>query len=198
MDPPRTKIIIMKKNLEVLPLAPHDHLVHPEEFNEVKLGSPALSIFTDFKTHQPVEIEGDTPAVQAEFLMRKAHVHLQLVVDKNDELIGMVSHNDLSDTNLMLQQAKGHNREDIMVKNLMTPRDQIKALNYGQLENCSIGDVVHTLQQQHQQHCLVVDPENHHIRGIVSAADIARRLHMKLEIDNVPTFVDIFHAAKPR
>ncbi len=186
------------KNLDVLSLHPEDHLVHPEEFDEAKLESPALSIFTDFKVHQPVEIEGDTPAVQAEFLMRKAHVHLQLVVDKSDELIGLVSHDDLSDGNLISQHAKGHSREDLLVKHLMTPREHIKALSYRQLQNCTIGDVVHTLQKQRQQHCLVLDQELHHIRGIVSAGDIARRLHIALHIENVPTFVDIFHAAKPR
>jgi CBS domain containing-hemolysin-like protein len=186
------------KNLEVLNLDSQDHLVHPEEFNEAKLDSPALSIFTDFKTHQPLEIEGDIQAVQAEFLMRKAHVHLQLVVDKSEELIGMISHHDLSDSKLMERQTKGHHREDIQVKHLMTPREHIKALSYRQLQQCTIGDVIHTLQQHHQQHCLVVDQEHHHIRGIVSAGDIARRLHIALEIENVPTFVDIFHAARPR
>lgn len=186
------------KSLKVLNLDSQDHLVHPEEFSEVKLESPALSIFTDFKTHQPLEIEGDIQAVQAEFLMRKAHVQLQLVVDKSEELIGMVSYDDLSEANLMLRQAKGHHREDIQVKHLMIPREHIKALSYDQLQLCTIGDVIHTLQQHHQQHCLVVDQEHHHIRGIVSAGDIARRLHIALEIENVPTFVDIFHAAKPR
>lgn len=185
------------KNLDLLNLEPRDHLVHPEEFHEAKLQSPALSIFTDFKVHQPVEIEGDTPAVQAEFLMRKAHVHLQLVVDKNDELIGMVSHEDLSEGSLLAHHAKGHSREDLLVKHLMTPREHIKALGYRQLTHCTIGDVVHTLQTQRQQHCLILDRELHHIRGIVSAGDIARRLHMTLQIENVPTFVDIFHAVKP-
>lgn len=185
------------KTLELTSLAPEDHLVHPEEFNEVKLESSALTIFTDFKTHRPMEIEGDTPAFRAEYLMRKAHVHLQLVVDNKNELIGTITHKDLDEQNILLLQNKGIDREDVQVKHLMHARSDLKALNYRQLENASIGDVVNTLKQNHQQHCLVIDPDNHHIRGIVSARDIARRLHIALEIEAVPTFVDIFMAAKP-
>ena len=185
------------KTLTMMTLDTTDHLVHPEEFNEVTLNSPALTIFTDFKKHQPIVIEGDTPAIQAEFLMRKAHVRLKLVVDKNDEMIGTISLNELDEQNFIQHLGKGICREDILVKDLMLPRAQIKALSYRELKNSSVDDVVQALKQNHQQHCLVIDPSQHHIRGIVSASDITRRLHMSLVIEKAPTFVDIFQAVKP-
>lgn len=185
------------KNLNLMALDTVDHLVHPEEFDEVTLNSSALSIFTDFKKHQPVVIESDTPAIQAEFLMRKAHVRLKLVIDKNNELVGTISLNELDEQNFIRHQRKEVGRGDILVSDLMLPRAAIKALNYRELETSTIKDVIQTLQQNHQQHCLVLDPDHHHIRGIISASDIARRLHMPLVIEHTPTFVDIFKAVKP-
>jgi CBS domain-containing protein len=142
-------------------------------------------------------IEADTPAIQAEFLMRKAHVRLKLVVDKEDELVGTISLNELDEQHFIQQSSNGINRADIQVKDLMLRRADIKALSYQELQSSSIEDVVQTLQKHHQQHCLVLDPDQHHIRGIISASDIARRLHMSLAIDKAPTFMDIFQAMKP-
>jgi CBS domain containing-hemolysin-like protein len=181
----------------MLTLDSKDHLVHPEEFDDITLNSSALSIFTDFKEHQPIVIDGDTPAVQTEFLMRKAHVRLKLVVDKEGEMIGTISLNDLDEQHFIQHLGKGMLREDIQVKDLMIPRTHIKALDYRDLLRSTIDDVIHSLQQNHQRHCLVLDSEHHHIRGIISASDIARRLHMPLVIEKRPTFVDIFEAAKP-
>ena len=185
------------KNLNMMALDNIDHLVHPEEFNEIGLKSPALTIFTDFKENQPLVIEGDTPAIQAEFLMRKAHVQLKLVVDKTEELIGMISLSDLDEQHFLRHLDKGVHREDILVKQLMLPRASIKALNYREIESASIDDVLHVLKLNHQQHCLVLDPERHHIRGIISASDIARRLHIPLVIEKPATFVDLFKVMKP-
>lgn len=185
------------KNLTMLKLDSRDHLVHPEEFDEITLNSPAISIFTDFKEHQPIIIEGDTPAVQTEFLMRKEHVRLKLVVDREGEMIGTISLNELDEQHFIQHLRKGMQREDILVRDLMLPRANIKALGYGELLNSTIEDVIHTLKQNHQRHCLVLDSDHHHIRGIISASDIARRLHMPLVIEKRPTFVEIFEAVKP-
>lgn len=44
------------------------------------------------------------------------------------------------------------------------------------------------------QHCLVTDPENKQIRGVISARDISRRLHIPVDIESPQTFVNIFEA----
>jgi CBS domain-containing protein len=185
------------KNLDMMALDDSYHLAHPEEFDEIEMRSPALALLTDFRQHHPAELDGDTPGTQAEFLMRKSHVKLLLVVDKEEELIGIVSHGDLDDQKFILQQDKGFQREDILVKHLMQPRALIKGLNYRQLQNASVEDVVHALQKNRQQYCLVLDPDEKHICGVISAMDIASRLHIPLTIEGAPTFGDIFEAVKP-
>jgi CBS domain containing-hemolysin-like protein len=186
------------KNINLLALEHEAHLVHPEEFNEITLHSPALTIFTDFKKHMPLEIEADTPAIQVQYLMRKTHVHMQLVVDDNDELIGLINSSDLDDQKLLILQNKGIDRGQILVKDLMLPRAEIKVLDFKQLISATIADIVGALKQKGAQHCLVVDSEHKQIRGLISASDIARRLHIPLKIELPTTFVDIFVAVNDK
>jgi CBS domain containing-hemolysin-like protein len=182
------------KNINLLALEPSAHLVQPEEFNEISLDSPARKIFTDFKKHKPLVIEVDTPASDVLYLMKKAHVRMQLVVDADNELVGTISHNELNEQGFLVLLNKGYDREQITVRDLMIPRADIKALHYKLLDIISISELVHALKQHGMQHCLVIDPDNEQIRGIISATDIARRLHIPLEIEVPKTFVDIFVA----
>jgi DeoR family transcriptional regulator, catabolite repression regulator len=52
--------------------------------------------------------------------------------------------------------------------------------------------VLNTLQHNGEQHCLVIDTDSHHIRGVISASDIASRLHIPVHIEKAPTFLNIF------
>jgi len=180
------------KNLHLVSLDSHAHLVHPEEFNEISLNSSVRNIFTDFKKHQPLVIDEDTPACDALFLMQKAHVHLQLVVDKNNELVGTISDNELNEQQFLIEQKKGSDRYQLTVGDLMLERKNIKGLNYRLLDLISIADLVESLKKEGMQHCLVTDPENKQIRGIISARDISRRLHIPVDIESRQTFVNIF------
>lgn len=184
------------KALELHPVEAVDHLIYPEEVAEVDKDSSALLIFTDFKLHQPFVIEASTPLDEADKLMLRAHVKLNIVVNKSGEFRGLVSHMDLSSQNIMSMISQGHRRESLTVEDLMTPRRDLAALDYHDLERASIGHIVHTLQENGVQHCLVVDHKEHTIRGLVSASDIARRLHLEVNIQRTPTFVDIFHAVR--
>jgi len=184
----------MMKKIDLMSLDNVEHLIQPADFNEITIDSPALTIFTDFKQHLPLVIDADTPAMQADYLMKKAHVRLKLVVDKNDELLGTISLQELSEQYIQILQNQGLDRDDINVRDLMIPRSQQKVVDYRQLVDATIGDVLDALQQNGTLHCLVVDREHHQIRGIISASDIARRLHIPVEIATPTTFVDIFRA----
>ncbi len=172
------------------------HLVQPDEFNELSPASPALEIFTDFKHHRPLTIEGSTPAIEVEMLMRKAHVKMKMVVDADNEFIGTISLDDLDEQHFLAMIANGYDRHDIMVSDLMSPKQHILALSLVQLEQANINDVIKALRQSGQQHCLVVDPSGHQIRGLISASDVARRLHIPIRIERIPTFVDIFSSVR--
>lgn len=180
--------------ITLFPVARVAHMVQPEEFNDLDMHSPAIEFFTDFKKHRPLTIEGSTLAVDVEMLMRKAHVRMKLVVDADNEFIGTISTEDLSEQYFMIRIANGERLDEITVSDMMCPKDNILALDLDQLERSSISDIIETLKRSGQQHCLVVDRSHDHIRGLISASDVARRLHMPIKIERVPTFVDIFRS----
>ncbi|MGY5798363.1 CBS domain-containing protein [Rheinheimera faecalis] len=169
-----------------------DHLVQPAEFAEANLNSAALDFVSDFKTTSPMMIDANTCAVEAEDMMNHEHTKLKLVIDANQELIGLISYEQLSIQNVLQRLGKGVNRTDLTVADLMRPRSEIKALAYEQIKHCTIGDVLNTLQHNGEQHCLVIDTDSHHIRGVISASDIASRLHIPVHIEKAPTFLNIF------
>jgi len=182
------------KKINLIPLESTDHLIQPEEFSDITLDSPATAIFTDFKKYKPLVIDADIPAKNARYLMQKAHVRLKLVIDENDELIGTLSLNELDEQKFFMLHAQGVDREDVLVSDVMVPRSDVRAISYEELQLASISDVIESLKQNGTQHCLVIDLKQHYIRGVISATDIARRLHMPLEIHKPTTFVDIFVA----
>lgn len=167
-------------------------LINPDDIFEVNLDSPALDIFTDFKKTQPLVIEEEVDVVTAEDLMKKTHVKLKLVLS-NGAFVGALALSDLIGPKVM---SRIHHvpRRDILVSDVMTPRHQLRAIEFQALENAKIRDIVETLQNEGKQHCLVVDSSAHRIRGIFSASDIARRLHVPIDIYKVSTFIDIYQA----
>ena len=185
------------KNLSVFALAANDHLVQPEEFSDVQPHTPALAILTDFRSHKPPMVDGHLEATEALDVMLAEDVKTKIVVDDSKEFIGVISIDDLSNHNMLLQQmALQVKRSELMVRDLMHARANIRALEYDQFKSATVADLVSTMKKSHQAYLLVVDKDAHHIRGIVSAREIARRLHAPVEIEKELTFVDIFTAVK--
>jgi len=169
-----------------------DHLVYPEEYSDVGLDSPALSLFTDFRRHEPFVIDGWMGAVEAERFMRNSHTRLRLVVDHEGEFIGTITLDDLSERRIIQKIASGENRYDIRVMDLMSHRHALRAMAHRDLQQARVRDVIDTLSQHGERHCLVLDVNSHAIRGLIAASDVARRLHMDLRLNPTPTFSEIF------
>lgn len=185
------------KNLNVFALAANDHLVQPEEFSDVQANTSALAILTDFRSHKPHMVDSHLEATEALEMMLAQDVKVKVVVDDSKEFIGVINVDDLSSHNMLLKQMALHvNRDELLVRDLMHARTSIRALEYDQFKLATVADVVSTMKKTHQEYLLVVDKDAHHIRGIVSARDIASRLHAPVEIEKELTFVDIFTAVK--
>lgn len=169
-----------------------DHLVRPNEYSDVTLRSPALAVFTDFRNHEPLVIDGWLSAVAAREYLRQSFAKLRLVVDHSGEFIGTITLADLSEERVLRKVAAGEHRYDVRVVDLMTHRKDIRALSYDDLCRATVGDVIDTLRRHGQQHCLVVSEDTHAIRGLIAASDIARRLHMAVDVSGPPTFAQVF------
>lgn len=180
------------KKLHLVNLTATDNIISPEQFEEINLQSPAVKIFTDFKVHKALMIDGDTMAVTALQLMLKTHVRMNIVVSENSDFIGIISTNELSEQHIVAKLSKGVCREDVLVKDLMIPKSDFHAFDYSELLHASVGDVVSTLENYQLRHCLVLDRECHHIRGVISSSDIARKLHMNMDLNVKQSFGSVY------
>jgi len=141
------------KNLTVFSVDAIDHLVQPDEFDDLTPQSPALAILTDFRSHRAHVVEAHIPAAEAVDLMLQENVNIKLVVDGKGEFTGLVSYEDLSDQAIMLIQNSHHvRRNEVLVSDLMHARESIRAINYEDFERASVADIIFTLQRHGQRY----------------------------------------------
>lgn len=171
------------KPLNVYRLDPVDHLVQPREFTDLDEQSPALSLMTDYRIHQPHTINADVAAVGVAKLMAMEGVNCKLVVDQQHEFVGLLTAERLSEQYILVAQTlQGVERTEVTASDMMLPRASIPALDYEALKSATVRDLVRALHESGETHCLVLDRDQHHIRGVISVDDIADRLHQEVSI----------------
>lgn len=183
---------VVMKNLQLFDLESIDNIVSPENFEQTTLNSSARDIFTDFKEHKALVISENTLAIDAHNLMTKAHVQMIIVVSDNEDFLGVISSRELSERKIVSAVSKGESRAELRVADLMVPRAALCAFDCHSLDNATVSDVVSSLKNNGLRHCLVVDREKHHIRGVISSSDIARKLHLPIAINTKTSFSQIF------
>lgn len=179
-------------NLQFFETCEIDELASPAEKTALTLQSPALEFFTDFTVTTPLVVEDSMTALAVKELMLKTHVRLKIVVDSNKKFMGIIAADDLIDRKIVQKVSEGMVREEISLKEFMKPKQKLRALDYNQVARASIGDVIKVLKQWGEQHCLVLDRENHVIRGIFSASDLSRKLHLPIDIQDRSDFYRVF------
>lgn len=173
---------------------PFNEVAWPEMNSDINLDSPALAVLTDFRYHQPFIIERDERASEVERNMLRAHVRMQLVVDQNNHFVGLVSLDDLNSQEILKKVADGYTREELAAADFMRPKSALKALDYQELRQATVRDLVQTLKDNVQQHYLVVDRKDRKIRGVISASDLARKLRLNIDINQRSSFVSVYAA----
>ena len=87
-------------------------------------------------------------------------------------------------------------RGELVVRDIMTPRERLEVLHYADLVQAEVGHVVATLKHSGRQHALVTDfsgdGKTQAVRGIFSTSQIARQLGMAIHTTEVAqTFAEI-------
>ncbi len=183
--------------LHLSKLSSTDHLVNPMETTTLSPQSPAVQILNDFKQYKPPVIEWRTRAIDAQRHLRFSHMFYCIVVDDQNECIGIIDQCLLSGEKIIQEVSKGIHREDILVSDLMIKREAIFAFSFSELGKSQVFDVLETLNRQGLEYSLVVDEFNHEIRGILSAKEIAEQLEIELESKSRPSFAEIFSVIHP-
>lgn len=159
-------------------ITPGDHL--PEL---VHLHDDAKTVFIDFSKMPPATITPQTPIDLAIHEMKLHHQHMLLVED-NGQVVGVISFEDLiSERPLRIMQEKAISRQEITVELLMQPRDQILAIDILSLRHAKVGHIINTIKENAAHYILVIKKQKNNkqlIRGLFSASQIGRQLHLDL------------------
>ncbi|NVK74913.1 MAG: CBS domain-containing protein [Oceanospirillaceae bacterium] len=170
------------------------NLTWPITTEDINLYSTALTVFTDFRTTGPRVIESSTRADELVQLMRKEHVRMKIVVDTNNQFIGVVSLEDLSEDVFIKHVANGFKRSELMVSDLMRGKEDLLALSYASLKKSDIESLLFSQRNNRLQHLLVIDEDSKAISGLISSNDIARQLRLDIDI-SFSSFAYLYESA---
>lgn len=185
------------KPLQPFPLKKGTVCEQPHDLNPVTIDSPALRVMTDFQQVTAVTIRPDATLVAANNAMISHAVRLLLVAEADDEILGVITARDtMGDRPITLLKERGGKREDLRVRDLMTPHAKMEALRLPDVLRAEVGHILKTLQQIGRQHALVVefDPLSgrDQIRGMFSATAIGRQLGIPIQTFEIAhTFAEI-------
>lgn len=166
-------------------------------YRQTRLNDPAIEVMTDLRIVVPVTTGPDASLRVAQEQMMHRGVRLLFVVDANATLLGLVTAVDLFGEKPLQQiERVGGTREDIRVRDIMTPHDQLEALTLSDVLSAKVGHVIATLKACGRQHALVVDREEasgwQMVRGIFSSSQIARQVGMEISVSRkAETFAEI-------
>ena len=173
------------------------HRIDKVYSDTVSVEDPAAVVMTDLKKISAVTIRSEISIEIAGQRMKQRGVRMLLVTDDNEDIIGIITSTDIQgEKPIKIIQQRGGVYRDILVRDIMTNHEQLEVLCMDDVEKAVVGQVVATLNQSGRQHALVVDrhpgTQTQSLRGIFSAAQIARQLDMDLSAPRMAqTFADI-------
>lgn len=185
------------------PLRPRTRFHSPSQVmpSRVTPDDPADMVMTDFQKVTAFTIDPDVSVDTAARVMRRRKVHLLLVVDVENHVLGIITSNDLvGEKTLQCISARGISRADALVRDIMTPEGQIEVISMDDVLHAHVGHVVATLKGTGRRHAAVVDEDasgNQILRGLFSASQLAGQLGEPVETHEIAqNFAEISVALK--
>ena len=168
------------RTLETSLLGTETTYQHPEQHLPMNLtpDSPAIDVMTDLRRVAAQAVSTFCGIDQATERMKNAGVRLLFVINQSYEIQGILTSQDILDERVV-KHMNAHNtrREDVTVRDLMTPQAQVEVLQMYDVARATVGDLIRTFRQMGRQHALVVEEIDgkQTIRGILSTTQIAKQ-----------------------
>jgi CBS domain-containing protein len=149
----------------------------------VRIDSPALAVMTDLRQIPAATIDLEAPLDAANRFMIRRGVRLLLVTDDSRQVLGLITSNDvLGEKPVQFALERGIKRQEIRVRDIMTPRERLEVLLHADLVRAEVGHIVDVSD----------DGKVQTVRGIYSASQIARQLGVSIQTTEVAqTFAEI-------
>lgn len=168
------------KRLAVKNLSDNCGLVEAKpELSNVDLNSAATTLMVDFTEVHAINV-GETVTVDdALEVMRTNGIRSLMVLNKSGEFTGIVTAMDIMGRKPMVYaNESGTSRIDVVVGNIMLPKNKLKAVSRSDVEQASLGDLIGVFSALNEQHILVADDSDDRmqISGMFSASDFKRIL----------------------
>jgi CBS domain-containing protein len=184
--------------LESTLLQPEASFCEPSHSLPTRIGfeDPAVNVMTDLERVSAVLIRPSDNIDEANRRMIQRGVRLLLVVDENRKVLGIITATDiLGEKPLQVITERGCRRQDIEVRDIMTPQRRLEVLNMADVRTAKVGHIVATLKKSGRQHAVVMQTDRsgkHMVRGLFSATQIARQLGVTIQTSEVArTFSEI-------
>lgn len=163
---------------------------------KVTLDDVALGVMTDLARVTAVIILAGDTLDEAHRRMIQRGVRLLLVVDEDRRVVGLITATDiLGEKPVLYASERGLRRGEVLVRDIMTPRERLEVLSLADVRAARVGHVVATLRKAGRQHAVVVEQDDRgrqRVRGLFSATQIARQLGVSLQTAEIArTFAEI-------
>lgn len=167
-----------------------------EPLRHVTLDSPALEVMTDLRRIQAVTIGPDATLNAVNKAMMRNTVRSLLVADEKRCILGIITSTDtLGEKPMQIVRERGVRHEEVLVRDIMTPRERLEVIDYEDVCAAEVGHVVATLTRTGRQHALVAEEDisgRQMVRGIFSASQVARQLGVSISATQIAsTFAEI-------
>ena len=145
------------------------------------MNDPAIYAITDFKRDYPMTVDAERQIDDALSDMIRLSVRA-LLVAKEQRLVGLITSYDIQGERPMqfLQSSNYSRHQDIRVVHVMTPWDELMALDWEHLEAARAGDLLLLFEQTNLTHLLIIERDRKTsistVRALASRARLLRQL----------------------
>jgi CBS domain-containing protein len=168
-------------------------VAQPEGPDRVTLDDPAFAVMTDLRNVPAASTTPSEPISKAHAQMIQRGVRLLFVLDGSGTLEGVITATDLlGEKPIRFMQERGVAHGEITVADIMTPASMLEAIPIQDVAQMRVGHIVATHKAVRRQHLMVAEEGGRRVRGLFSAAQIARQLGVELQTMEVAqTFADV-------
>jgi len=144
-------------------------------------GDPAIHAITDFTREHPVTVDEDRQIDDALHDMIHLGVRAMLVV-REQRVVGLITSYDIQgERPLQFLQTSTYTRHrEIRVGHIMTPWDELLAVEWESIQSARAGDLLHVFEEAGITHLLVIEAGKGNttpiVRALVSRARLTRQL----------------------